>query len=278
MKPFRSVISFVMAFCLLCSVALPTFAQTAYDVVFTMDQAESYNQGDFIQLSVTMPENLPPISSLEMVFSFDSHYLALVRSPDTDCYFDFGKGAKGFLSIGSETTNMVALVGLDMVLKPGVLVTLNLEVVNQIPAEEWVEVSAVVNTATDPENNPVSVGCTPGGVLGKELPKEPEPPVDPPATTPTDTPTDLPTTTPTDIPAREPLHYGDVNSDQKIDAKDALMILKYLVDKGDLTPDQRILSEVSADGGITAKDALLILRYAVEKIKEFPITAQTPIE
>ena len=80
--------------------------------------------------------------------------------------------------------------------------------------------------------------------------------------TPTDTPTDVP---PTDIP------YGDVNSDTKIDAKDALMVLKYAVQKMELTQAQQKAAEVDGKDGINAKDALEILKYSVKKITKFPV-------
>ena len=76
--------------------------------------------------------------------------------------------------------------------------------------------------------------------------------------------------TPTDIPT-EKLPYGDVNGDGKIDAKDALAVLKSAVGKLTLTGEQQVLAELNADGNVDAKDALLILRRAVEKIDKFPV-------
>ena len=67
------------------------------------------------------------------------------------------------------------------------------------------------------------------------------------------------------------LPYGDVNNDGKIDAKDALEVLKAAVGKGKLTPSQQVLAELNADGQINAKDALLILKRAVKKIDRFPV-------
>ena len=74
-----------------------------------------------------------------------------------------------------------------------------------------------------------------------------------------------PVVTPTDIP------YGDVNGDEKVDAKDALEILKAAVDKITLTDEQKALADVNGDKAVDAKDALLVLRYAVKKIDKFPI-------
>ncbi len=65
--------------------------------------------------------------------------------------------------------------------------------------------------------------------------------------------------------------YGDVNQDESVDAKDALMILKSAVGKITLTEAQRELAELNGDGVINAKDALLVLKKAVGKIETFPV-------
>ena len=70
-------------------------------------------------------------------------------------------------------------------------------------------------------------------------------------------------------PAKIP--YGDVNGDEKVDAKDALEVLKAAVDKVTLTEEQMLRAEVDAKEGINAKDALEILKYTVGKIEKFPI-------
>lgn len=72
--------------------------------------------------------------------------------------------------------------------------------------------------------------------------------------------------------------YGDVNIDKKIDAKDALEILKNAVDKVKFNLRQTIVSDVDVDGKINAKDALNVLKKAVGKIEWFPVelAAQTP--
>ncbi len=59
--------------------------------------------------------------------------------------------------------------------------------------------------------------------------------------------------------------YGDVNSDTKVDAKDALLVLRIAVNK--YTPDatQKLAADVTGDGNINAKDALEILKKAVGK-------------
>ncbi len=74
-----------------------------------------------------------------------------------------------------------------------------------------------------------------------------------------------PTDTPTDI------IWGDVTEDTKVDAKDALEVLKYAVNKTTFTAKQMLAAEVSGDQKINAKDALEILKYAVRKIDKFPI-------
>ena len=69
-------------------------------------------------------------------------------------------------------------------------------------------------------------------------------------------------------------NLGDVNGDKRVDAKDALEVLKSSVGKVILTKEQQGAAEVNGDGNIDAKDALEILKYAVGKIKNFPIESQ----
>ena len=58
---------------------------------------------------------------------------------------------------------------------------------------------------------------------------------------------------------------GDLNDDIKIDAKDALMVLKIAVGKVTATESQKNAADVNVDGQINAKDALEILKYSVGK-------------
>ena len=64
---------------------------------------------------------------------------------------------------------------------------------------------------------------------------------------------------------------GDVDQNGKVDAKDALAVLKYSVGKEILSQDQLLAAEVDGKDGINAKDALEILKYAVGNIARFPI-------
>ncbi len=63
--------------------------------------------------------------------------------------------------------------------------------------------------------------------------------------------------------------YGDLDDSYKIDAKDALLVLKYAVQKQTFTKKQLILADVNVDKAINAKDALEILKYSVSKIDAF---------
>ncbi len=67
------------------------------------------------------------------------------------------------------------------------------------------------------------------------------------------------------------VRYGDVNEDGGANAKDALQVLKFAVNKIALTANQQTAAEVDGKNGINAKDALEILKYSVGKIKKFPI-------
>ena len=69
---------------------------------------------------------------------------------------------------------------------------------------------------------------------------------------------------PPEPPAPE-IARGDVNGDEKIDAKDALETLKISVGKINPTDDQKAAADVDGDEKVGAKDALEILKYVVHK-------------
>lgn len=62
---------------------------------------------------------------------------------------------------------------------------------------------------------------------------------------------------------------GDVNDDGNIDAKDAVLVLRYAAKLANLNSQQQLSADVNADGAIDAKDAVKILRYAAELITSF---------
>ena len=64
--------------------------------------------------------------------------------------------------------------------------------------------------------------------------------------------------------------YGDVNNDKKIDSRDALAIVNYVLEKITLTDDQLIAANVNADKVVDSRDALMIVNYVLEKISSFP--------
>ncbi len=66
------------------------------------------------------------------------------------------------------------------------------------------------------------------------------------------------------VPVPTPL-LGDVNNDTKIDAKDALLVLRIAVGKHTPTQGEKAAADPNADGKTDAKDALEILKYAVGK-------------
>ncbi len=75
----------------------------------------------------------------------------------------------------------------------------------------------------------------------------------------------------TSEPPAPEVTYGDLNGDEKVDAKDALNVLKIAVGKLDATDEMKLVADVTGDGEINAKDALDILKKAVGKIEFFPV-------
>lgn len=79
----------------------------------------------------------------------------------------------------------------------------------------------------------------------------------------------------TQITERTPVYvyggsYGDVNEDGKVDATDALEILKSVVGKVELSLRQEIVADVDVNGKREAGDALNVLKHVVGKIDRFP--------
>jgi hypothetical protein len=66
-----------------------------------------------------------------------------------------------------------------------------------------------------------------------------------------------------------PYVLGDVNSDGKIEAVDALRVLRFLADQVELSSTEKLAADVNRDTKIEAVDALRILRYVAGQIEEF---------
>ena len=67
-------------------------------------------------------------------------------------------------------------------------------------------------------------------------------------------------------PTQKFVNYGDVNSDNSVDSKDAVQILidyaKRLADlPSDFNEDQREAADVNCDGEVNSTDAVIVLRY-----------------
>ncbi len=65
--------------------------------------------------------------------------------------------------------------------------------------------------------------------------------------------------------------YGDVNMDDKVNASDALVVLRHAVGKATLSDIFHEIADVSGDGKINAVDALQILKKAVGKLDKFTV-------
>ncbi len=71
--------------------------------------------------------------------------------------------------------------------------------------------------------------------------------------------------------AQETVVYGDVNADGNINAKDALLVLKYAVNKEQFTALQLQAANVTKQETPNAKDALDILQKSVGKRQHFEV-------
>lgn len=62
---------------------------------------------------------------------------------------------------------------------------------------------------------------------------------------------------------------GDVDGNGKVDAQDAVMILKYVAHNIKLTNEQLLTADTNKDGNVDAQDAVQILKYVAHNITEF---------
>ena len=67
--------------------------------------------------------------------------------------------------------------------------------------------------------------------------------------------------------------YGDTDQNKKIEAADALSILKYVVGKEDIPLAQNCFWDVNGDYAVNASDALDVLKRVVGKISVFDAEA-----
>ena len=73
------------------------------------------------------------------------------------------------------------------------------------------------------------------------------------------------------LPGEEPVIYGDVSGDKKINAADAAITYAIANGKRTATAEQRVTADVSGEGKINAADAALIYAYANGKRTSFPV-------
>ena len=57
---------------------------------------------------------------------------------------------------------------------------------------------------------------------------------------------------------------GDINADGTCDIADLVMMHKYLMRTGDLTPEQGAIADMNKDGKINAKDLTLLKRILLQ--------------
>lgn len=67
------------------------------------------------------------------------------------------------------------------------------------------------------------------------------------------------------------LNYGDVDKDGRINAVDAMLILRYGAGLYDLTDEQLTAADVNGDGIVNSSDAITILHYSIGRITIFPV-------
>lgn len=64
---------------------------------------------------------------------------------------------------------------------------------------------------------------------------------------------------------------GDVNKDNKVDSKDAVLILKSYAESlaGGKSDIDKSVADVNGDGSVDSKDAVIVLKYYAETLTGF---------
>ncbi len=204
--------------------------------------------GEAVELPITITNN-PGIISVKVELSYNTSLLTLENAKGGV----FQGVSFGPLTNSSFTVNwMDSLHGNNTT--NGILAVLTFRVNKTAKAGEIpVTLSANPVEIFDNDFNPQPFRLINGAV---KVQGEEPPPAPPISTTPTDT------VPPTNTNVAK---VGDVNADGKINAKDALAVLKIAVGKMTPTPLQQQLANVNWDAFINAKDALEILKYSVNK-------------
>lgn len=57
--------------------------------------------------------------------------------------------------------------------------------------------------------------------------------------------------------------YGDVNQDGKIDVRDVVLVMQYIIGLQDLTEDQYKAADVNGDGVVNVQDVTMIMRHVL---------------
>ncbi len=71
-----------------------------------------------------------------------------------------------------------------------------------------------------------------------------------------------------------PVIYGDVNGDGKVNAGDAILVLRHIVGLITMSEGQQLAADVSGNGTIGTEDVILLLRYIVGFEETFPVQNQ----
>ncbi len=110
--------------------------------------------------------------------------------------------------------------------------------------------------------------------LGVTYPDPSEDPTEKPTEEPTEKPTEKPTEEPTEKPTEkptDPILYGDVDGDGKVEVTDATLIQFAIAKKATLDEDQLIRANVDDDSELRILDATYIQMKVAKIIDKFPI-------
>lgn len=221
--------------------------------------------GEIVDITIKL-ENNPGISSLSYDIVYDSNVLTLIKVVDNKLLEEASFVTSEFLT--NVPFRSIWMLGLYNCKANGDLITYTFQIKDDAksgtyPVEIVYDSEDIFNSKFE---NVAFNTIAPEVVVVENI-------INTVVPTPDSTPvvTDSPIPTDTEAPTETAIAYelGDVDDNGKVDATDALLVLKHAAKLSKLDDIQKLSADVTKDDRIDATDALMILKYAARIINRF---------
>lgn len=135
----KKVLALVICIAMIACVAVTASAE-ATAATFTVSTVEG-NKGDKVTLDIEIAERGTRIGTFVIQIKYDESKLKFIENEDEGAYFVVGEAAGGATCAGNEENMQAALATPNGFFKPGKVLTLAFEVIDEIPAGETAEVT-----------------------------------------------------------------------------------------------------------------------------------------